>query len=128
MPDSTRTFFVTLAGHGLSSGLSTESGPGWTGPLYLGKFLPEAETVMGGPQKALPGSHSPKSLRACHAGGEALGLQLPCIMQIQALEANEVGVNTSETPRIEPSARKTAGGELWILPAGRWKVPGQSQD
>lgn len=50
-------------------------------------------------------------------------------MQIQALEAEEeVGVNTEETPRIEPSAREMAAGELWILPAGGWKVPGQSED
>lgn len=63
-PDSTLTFFVTLASHVLFPGLSTQSGPGWTSPLYLGKFLPEAETDAAGPREVLPASHLPESPRA----------------------------------------------------------------
>lgn len=50
------------------------------------------------------------------------------LCRYQILSAKEAGTNTEEPPRIEPSVRKTAGGELWILPASRSRVTAELQD
>lgn len=98
---------------------------GWrTSPPYLGKFLSQAETDIARLREVLPRNSTCLILHplSCWRGR----VWLADSFNMQTLDS--LSMNKQETPRIEPSVRKTKGGELWILPASCSKVLAKSQD